>query len=61
MNNYKLRLVPLTDPAEIASAERNGLHDVIAAKIMGAWYAERDQLEHWRKRQRTALKQEARP
>lgn len=55
MTTDKLRLVPLTDPAEIASAERNGLHDVIAAKYGDHWYAETDQLEHWRKQQRCAV------
>ena len=51
---HKPVYVPVTDAAEIASAERNNSCDLIAFKRAGQWWAEKPDLERYRAQQRAA-------
>ena len=46
--------VPVDDPAEIASAERNNATDLIAFKRGNQWWAEKPDLERYRAQRRAA-------
>jgi hypothetical protein len=48
---YKAHLMALTDPAEIASAERDSFDDIIAAKMDSQWWAYAWSVKRWRERQ----------
>jgi hypothetical protein len=56
----KPRVVPVTDPQEIASIERNGKGDILGGcttiEQLAAYWAYQFSLERWRKRYREELK-----
>jgi hypothetical protein len=50
LTKEKPRIVPVTDPAEIASIERNGAGDILGARWPdGAYYAYAHSVEKYRR------------